>query len=112
MLTCWKIQLCTVNKSWEMDILKFNKYCILCSIALIHVKIEIWKTTLKLLYMIDYLLFNHIKRDVNLCQNSIMYSKLKKWDMDILKCNKYCILCYIALIHVKIEIWKTTLKIM
>ena len=25
--------------------------------------------------MIDYLLFNNTKRDVNFCQNSIMYSK-------------------------------------
>ena len=77
MLTCVKIQLCTVNQSCEMDILKCNKYCILCSIALIHVKIEILKTTLKLLYMIDYLLFNHTKWDVNLRQNSIMYCKPK-----------------------------------
>ena len=75
MLTCWKIQLCTVNQKWDMDILKCNKYGILCSIALIHVKIGIWKTNLKLLYMIDYLLLNNTKWDVNLCQNSIMYSK-------------------------------------
>ena len=34
-LTCWKIQLCKHNQSWDMDILKCNKYCILCSIALI-----------------------------------------------------------------------------
>ena len=74
MLTCWKIQLCIVKQSWDMDILKCNKYCILCSIALIHVKIEIEKTTLKLLYMIDYLLFNNTKWDVNLFKNAIMYT--------------------------------------
>ena len=77
MLTCWKIQLCTVNQSWDMDILKCSKYCILCSIAVIHVKIEIWKHTLKLKCMIDYLLFNNNKWDVNLFKNSIMYSKQK-----------------------------------
>ena len=77
MLTCWKIQLCTHNQSWEIDILKCNKYCILCSIALIHVKIEILKVTFKLLYMIEYLLFNNTKWDVYLLKNSIMYSKQK-----------------------------------
>ena len=60
-----------------MDILKCNKYCILCSIALIHVKIEILKTTLNYLYMINYLLFNDTKWDVNLLKNSIMYSTIK-----------------------------------
>ena len=77
MLTCWKIQLCTVNQTWHMDVLKCNMYCILRSIALIHVRIEIWKTTLKLMYMIDYLLFNNTKWDVNFLKNSIMYSKPK-----------------------------------
>ena len=77
MLTCWKIQLCTVNQSWRMDILKWNKYCIFCSKALIYVKIVIWKTILKLMYMIDYLLLNNTKWDVNLLKNSIMYSKPK-----------------------------------
>ena len=38
-LTCGKIQLCTHNQSWDMDILNSNKYCKLCSIALINVKI-------------------------------------------------------------------------
>ena len=59
-----------------MDFLKCNKYCILGCISLIHVKIEILKTTLKLLYMTDYLLFNNTKADVNLLKNSIMYSKI------------------------------------
>ena len=77
MLTGWKIQLCTVNQSWDMDILKCNKYCILCSIALMNVKIEIWKITFKLLDMIDYLLFNTTKWDGNLFKNSMMYSKPK-----------------------------------
>ena len=34
-----------------------------------------WKTTLKLLYMIDYLLFNNKKWDGYLLKNSMMYSK-------------------------------------
>ena len=38
---------------------------------------EIQKPTLKLLYMIDYLLFYNTKSDVNLLKNSIMYSKKK-----------------------------------
>ena len=66
MLTCGQIQLYTHNQCWDMDILKCNKYCILCSITLIHVKSEIWKDTLKLMYMIDYLFLNHNKWDVNL----------------------------------------------
>ena len=41
------------------------------------VKIELQKNTLNLLYMIDYLLFNNTKQDVNLCQSSIMYNKIK-----------------------------------
>ena len=74
MLICWKIQVCTHNQSWDMDILKYNKYCILSSTALIHVKMKFLKTTLKSLYMIDYLLFNHSKWNVNLLKNSIMYT--------------------------------------
>ena len=35
------------------------------------------KSTLKLLYMIDYLLFNETKWVVNLLKNSIMYSTIK-----------------------------------
>ena len=73
MLTCWQIQLCTHNQSGGMDILKCNKYCILCFITLMHVKMEFLKTTLKLLYMIDYFWFNNTKWDVNLPKNSIMY---------------------------------------
>ena len=53
MLTCGKSQLCTHNQSLDMDILNSNKYCILCFIALIHVKIKILKTALKLFYIID-----------------------------------------------------------
>jgi len=75
MVICWKIQWCTENQTWDMVILICNKYFILCSIALIYVKIEIWKTTLKLLYMIDYLLFNNKKWDGYLLKNSMMYSK-------------------------------------
>ena len=60
-----------------MDILKWYKYCILCSKAIIHVKIVNWITTLKLMYMIDYLLFNNTRWDVNFCQNLIMYSNPK-----------------------------------
>ena len=108
LLTYWKNQLCTLNQSWNMDILKFNKYCILCSIALLHVKMKFSKTTLKLLYIIDYLLFKKMLTcwKIQLCTHN------QSWDMDILKCNKYCILCSIALMHVKIKIWKTTLKLL
>ena len=77
MLTCWKFQLCTVNQSWDKDILKCDKYCVLCCITLIHVKINILKDNWKFMYMIDYLLFNNTKWDVNLLKNSIMYSKPK-----------------------------------
>ena len=76
-LTCGKIQLCTHNQRWDLDILKSDCYCLLCFIALIHVKIKILKDTWKLKYMIDYLLFNNTKWDVNLLKNSIMYSKPK-----------------------------------
>ena len=44
MFTCGKSQLTTHNQSWDMDILNSNKYCILCSIAVIHVKIKFKKT--------------------------------------------------------------------
>ena len=50
-----------------MDILNSDCYCILC---FMHVKIKIKKTALKLLYIIDYLLFNNTKLDVNLLKNS------------------------------------------
>ena len=65
-LTCGKSQLCTHKQSWDMDILNSKKCCILCSIALMHVKIKIWNTALKLLCIIDYLLFNHTKWDISL----------------------------------------------
>ena len=48
-ITCGKSQLCTHNQSWDMDILNSNKYCILCFIALIQVKIKILKTASGLL---------------------------------------------------------------
>ena len=35
------------------------------------------KTTLKLLYIIDYLLSNHTKLDINLLKNSVLFTKLK-----------------------------------
>ena len=38
---------------------------------------QIQKPTLKMFYMIDYLLFNNTKWDVNLLKNSIMYSTIK-----------------------------------
>ena len=40
-----------------------------------HVKIKIYKTALKLLYIIDYLLFNSTKWDINLWKNSITYAQ-------------------------------------
>ena len=60
-ITCGKFQLCTHNKSSDMDILKSDCYCILCSIAVMHVKMKILKTVFRLLYSIDYLLFNNPK---------------------------------------------------
>ena len=68
------MQLCTHNKSWDVDSLNSNKYGIMCSIAVMHVKIKVWKTALKLLYIIDYLLFNNSKSDFNSLKNSIMYT--------------------------------------
>ena len=49
-----------------MKILSSNTYSIFCCIAILHVKI---KTTLKLLYIIDYLLFKHTLYDINLMKN-------------------------------------------
>ena len=89
-----------------MDILNSNKYCIMCSIALMHVKIKILKTLLKLLYIIAYLLFNNNKCTLT-CGKSKLCKHNQSLDMDILKSNKYCILCSIALMHVKIKIYKT-----
>ena len=40
-LTSGKIQLCTHNQTRDRDISNTNSYCILCSIALMHVKIKI-----------------------------------------------------------------------
>ena len=37
------------------------------------VKIKILKTTLKLLYIINYLLSNHTKSDITLLKNLVMY---------------------------------------
>ena len=42
-LTCGKCQLCTHKQSWDMDILKSDCYCVLCSIGLMRVKIQIKK---------------------------------------------------------------------
>ena len=39
-----------------------------------NVKIKILKIAFKILYMIDYLLFNNTKRDVNLLKNLMMYT--------------------------------------
>ena len=38
-----------------------------------NVKIKISKTTLKLLYIIDYFLFNETKLDIDLLKNSVLY---------------------------------------
>ena len=46
MLTCSKIQTCTDNQSSDMNILNSYSYCILSSIALLHVKMKIQKTAL------------------------------------------------------------------
>ena len=103
MLTCSKIQLCTYNQSWDIDVLKCNKYCILSSIALIDVKMKFLKTTYELLYMIDYFRFKTLNEMLT-CWKIQLCTHNQTLDMDILKCNKYCILCSIALIHVKIKI--------
>ena len=60
-ITCGKIQIYTDKQSWDMDILilTVTVYCVL------YVKIKIQKTTLKLLYMIDYMLFDYTKWDIN-----------------------------------------------
>ena len=78
-LICWKIQLCTHNQNWLMDVLNCSSNCILCCIAPLYVKIKIYKTTIQVVYIIDYLLFNHTKGDINLLKNSIMYSKPNLW---------------------------------
>ena len=57
-----------------MDILNYNSYSILCSIALLYVKMKIEKPTFEFLYIIDYLLFNPIKLNINMLKNSIMYT--------------------------------------
>jgi len=45
------------NQSGDMDILNALKNSIVNYWALIHVKLEIQKSTVKLLYSLDYLLF-------------------------------------------------------
>ena len=94
-LTCEKIQLCTHNQSWDKHILKCKKYCILCYIVLIHVKIEFLKTTSKLLYMIDYLWFNNTIKILT-CWKILLCTPNQNTDMHILKCNKYYIVFYIS----------------
>ena len=103
MCTCEKFQLITHNQSWDMDILNSNKYCILRSISLMHVKIKIWKTALKLLYIIDYL-FLMTLNEILTCGKILLCTHNQRWDIQILKSDCYCLLCFIALIHVKIKI--------
>ena len=71
-LSCWKFQTCTAKKVeiWTFQILTISY----CSIALLHVKNKITQTTLKLLYIFHYFLFNHNKVDINLLKISMMYS--------------------------------------
>ena len=99
-LRCWKLQPCTAKKSWDMDILNSNSYGILCSIALLRVKIKIKKTILKLLYIIDYLLLN-TQNEILTSWKVQLYTHNQSLDMDILNSNSYFILCSIALMHVK-----------
>ena len=61
------------------------------------------KTTSKLLYVIDYFLFNETKLDINLLKIQV-YTHNQSRVMEILNFKSYCILCSIALIHVKIKI--------
>ena len=58
-----------------MDILNSNSYCIWCTIAVMLVKTKFKKTTLKLLYISDYLLSNHTKSHIKFLKNSNMYRK-------------------------------------
>jgi len=58
-----KSSTCADNQSWDVNILNYNSYCISSFIALFN---ENSNTTLKWMYINDYLLFNHTKSDVTL----------------------------------------------
>ena len=102
--TSREYQLCTHNQSWDMDILKSNCYCIMYSIALMHVKIKIYKKLLKnccksfIICCLITLKQILIRKKIQLCTHN------QSWDMDILKCDCYCIMSSIALMHIKIKI--------
>ena len=86
-----------------MEIFKADCYCILCSIALMHVKIKIKKNPKNYctsLIICCLLTFNEILT----CGKSQLCTHNQSSDMDILKSECYYILCSIALMHIKIKI--------
>jgi len=83
----------------------------MCYIALMHVKTKILKTVFSLLYiMIICCLFT--LNEILTCGKSQLCTHNQSWDMVISISNKYCILCFIALIQVNMKIWKTALELL
>ena len=78
-----------------MDIRNSINNCILCSIALLHVKMKIEK---KFLNCCTHCILTHLMR-YQLPQNFNHVHKIKV-EMNILNSNNYCILCPISLLHV------------
>ena len=103
-LTFGKIELCTHNQSWDMDILKSDCYCILCSIVPIHVNIKIKKKLLKNCCTSLIICCLATLNEILTGGKSQLFTHNQSWDMDILKSD--CILCSIALMHVKINFEK------
>ena len=103
-LTWEKIQLCTHNQSLDIEVLKADCYCILCSLTVRHVKIKIKKKQPKncitSLIICCFITLNEILT----CGKSELYKHNKSGDMDILKSDCSCIMCSIALMHIKIKI--------
>ena len=83
-------QLCTHNRSWAMDIVISNKYCILCSIALMQVKLKkLPKSCCTSFIIICLITLNEILT----CGKSRLSTHNQSWDMDILKSDCYYLLC-------------------
>ena len=89
-LTCGKFQLCTHNQSWDMYILNFNKYFILCSIALLHLKIKNLKKLLKNCYRSLIIRCLITLNGILTCGKYQLCTHNQSWDMDILKSDCYC----------------------
>ena len=77
---------------WTFKILTVTVYCALKHECMWKSKFK--KTTLKLLYFIDYFLSNHINLDINLLRDSFMHTHNKSVDIYILnfKVTVYCVL--------------------